>query len=111
MGIADKKYINLEEGLHRVGNNEVLYKKLLGKFSVDIQGLDASISNGDYNVAEQIVHAAKGVSANLSLIAFYDSSVILMEQLRNGGIPDQFCVTTFEMVYAETVAAIQTYLN
>ena len=113
MGTADSKYIDLASGLPRVANNEMLYKKLVAKFeaSVDISALDSAINQRDYEKAGEIVHAAKGVAGNLSLAAFYDNSVILMDQLRGGGTPEQENIDSFKSLYAETVQAIKTYLE
>ncbi|MDR0875337.1 MAG: Hpt domain-containing protein [Clostridiales Family XIII bacterium] len=113
MGAADSKYIDLTSGLPRVANNEKLYKKLVAKFeaSVDISALDAALSGGDYIKAGEIVHAAKGVAGNLSLAAFYDNSVVLMDQLRGGNPPAQENVDSFKRLYNETVRAINTYLE
>jgi HPt (histidine-containing phosphotransfer) domain-containing protein len=110
MGNADSKYINLKEGLPRVGNNETLYKRLLGKFNVDIDAMESALSAGEYVKAGEIVHAAKGVAANLSLAAFYDSSVILMDQLRGGNQPIRSDVDNFNRLYKETQTAIGVYL-
>jgi HPt (histidine-containing phosphotransfer) domain-containing protein len=96
-----------------VGGNESLYRKLLGKFetSVDIAGYDTTIAARNFEEAGKIVHAAKGVAGNLSLTAFYEESVILMDQLRNGGIPQDKDVQLFRQLYEETLAAIKTYLE
>jgi HPt (histidine-containing phosphotransfer) domain-containing protein len=110
MGKADSKYIDVAAGLPRLMNNEDLYKKLIAKFGVDIDAMNAALAEGDYNKAGEIVHAAKGVAANLSLTAFYDSSVILMDQLRGGNKPDGQNVDNFIKLYGETIAAIEEYL-
>ncbi|GHU61458.1 hypothetical protein AGMMS49983_01210 [Clostridia bacterium] len=112
MGVADSKYIDLASGLPRVANNEKLYKKLVAKFeaSVDVSALDAALVSGNYIKAGEIVHAAKGVAGNLSLAAFYESSVILMDQLRSGNPPAQENVDAFKRLYAETVRAINIYI-
>jgi len=113
MGAADNKYIDVAGGSTRVGGNESLYQKLLGKFesSVDIQGFDAAIGSKDFEVAGKIVHTAKGVAGNLSLTAFYEESIILMDQLRNGGIPQDKDVALFRQLYTETLDAVKTYLG
>ena len=113
MGIADSKYIDLASGLPRVANNEALYKKLVAKFeaSVDIAAFDSALGENNYTQAGEIVHAAKGVAGNLSLAAFYDNSVILMDQLRGGGIPKQENVDAFKRLYDETIQAINEYLS
>jgi len=113
MGAADSKYIDLETGLPRVANNEMLYKKLVAKFeaSVDIGSFETAINIKDYKKAGEVVHAAKGVAGNLSLKAFYDNSVILMDQLRDGSAPVQENVDEFIRLYSETVQAIAVYLS
>jgi len=112
MGIADSKYIDLATGLPRVANNEMLYKKLVAKFaaSVDINAFDTALAAHDFETAGDIVHAAKGVAGNLSLAAFYDNSVVLMDQLRDGGTPVQENIDLFKSLYGETVQAIEVYL-
>ncbi|MDR3364656.1 MAG: Hpt domain-containing protein [Clostridiales Family XIII bacterium] len=113
MGTANSKYIDLASGLPRVANNEMLYKKLLAKFetSVDMAAFEAALAVRDFTKAGEIVHAAKGVAGNLSLAAFYENSVVLMDQLRGGGTPAPGSVDSFKRLYAETVKAISDYLN
>jgi HPt (histidine-containing phosphotransfer) domain-containing protein len=113
MGVADSKYIDLAEGLPRVANNEMLYKRLLAKFaaSIDVDAFEAAIAGRDFTAAGEIVHAAKGVAGNLSLKAFYGNSVVLMEQLRGGAEPVQENVDAFTQLYKETVAAIDAYIG
>jgi hypothetical protein len=111
MSDADTKYIDAASGAARVGGNESLYRRLLGKFesSVDMQGFDAAIASKDYEEAGKIVHTAKGVAGNLSLTAFFDASVTLMEQLRGGGVPNDNDVDLFKHLYTETKQAINDY--
>jgi HPt (histidine-containing phosphotransfer) domain-containing protein len=99
--------------MSRVGGNETLYQKLLGKFetNVDMPGFDTAIAAQDFEEAGRIVHAAKGVAGNLSLTAFYEESVILMDQLRGGGTPQGEDVKLFRQLYTETLAAIKAYLE
>ena len=111
--MVDSKYIDLASSLPRVANNELLYKKLVAKFeaSVDIAAFRSAVSDQDFKKAGDIVHAAKGVAGNLSLAAFYESSVTLMDQLRDGGAPAQENVDEFTRLYSETVQAINEYLK
>jgi HPt (histidine-containing phosphotransfer) domain-containing protein len=113
MGIAETKYIDVKSGAARVGGNESLYRKLLGKFesNIDIAGLDAAIASGDFEEAGKIVHTAKGVAGNLSLTAFFEESALLMEQLRGGAAPQEKDVELFRQLYEETKRAITTYLE
>jgi HPt (histidine-containing phosphotransfer) domain-containing protein len=111
MGEADTKYIDAAGGAARVGGNESLYRKLLGKFesSVDMDGFDAAIASKDYEEAGKIVHTAKGVAGNLSLTAFFKASVTLMDQLRGGGVPNDDDVNQFRQLYTETKQAVNDY--
>ena len=110
--MADSKYIDLEAGLPRLANNEALYKKLVAKFggSINMEAFDVAFSARDYARLGEIVHAAKGVAGNLSLAAFYDNSVVLMDQLRDGGEPLRENVDAFKILYYETIKAIDDYL-
>lgn len=110
--MADVTYIDADSAIARVGGNEGLYKKLLAKFegSVDIQSFKNAIENGDYKAAGDIAHAAKGVAGNLSLTAFFDQSVIVMNQLREDNY-DASEVSKFESLFEETKSAITQYLG
>ena len=105
--------IDVQGGLTRVGGNEGLYKRLLGKFeaSVDMDGFDAAIADKDYEKAGEIVHAAKGIAGNLSLSDFFDVSAVLMEQLRGGGTPVDADIETFKNLFEETKVAVTEYLG
>jgi HPt (histidine-containing phosphotransfer) domain-containing protein len=113
MGEANSKYIDATAGIARVGGNEGLYKKLLAKFetSVDLDAFNAAIDSKDYKTAGELVHAAKGIAGNLSLTEFFNTSSVLMDQLRNGGTPNDADVDLFQKLYIETVAAVNEYLT
>jgi HPt (histidine-containing phosphotransfer) domain-containing protein len=113
MGEADTKYIDVAGGSARVGGNESLYRRLLGKFeaSVDIESFDAAIAGRDFEEAGKVVHTAKGAAGNLSLTAFFEESVVLMEQLRGGGVPQDRDVELFRQLYEETKRAINDYIG
>jgi HPt (histidine-containing phosphotransfer) domain-containing protein len=113
MDEADTKYIDVTGGTARVGGNESLYRRLLGKFeaSVDMDGFNDAIAAKDFEEAGRIVHAAKGAAGNLSLTAFFEESSLLMEQLRGGGTPQDKDVALFRSLYEETKEAIDAYLG
>ncbi|MDR1495430.1 MAG: Hpt domain-containing protein [Clostridiales Family XIII bacterium] len=112
MGDVDTKYIDVAGGTARVGGNESLYRRLLGKFeaSVDMASFNSAIASRNFDEAGKVVHAAKGAAGNLSLTAFFEESSILMEQLRGGGVPQDRDVALFRSLYEETKQAINTYL-
>jgi HPt (histidine-containing phosphotransfer) domain-containing protein len=106
-------YIDVESALDRVGGNETLLKRLLGKFehSVDMTGFTAAIDAADCDRAGEIVHTAKGLAGNLSLTAFFETSSRLMDQFRSGMIPDEAELRRFHDVFKETKTAIRAYLD
>ena len=110
--MTDVKYIDKDDALSRVGGNESLYMKLLGKFegSVDMQGFDAAIASKDFKAAGDIAHAAKGVAGNLSLTVFFDQSIVVMDQLRSGEYNEED-VKKFKQLFEETKNAINQMIG
>ena len=70
MEINRDEYINVKDALNRIGGSMDLYKRLLEQFSGGdhIPPLEEALNNGDMEDASRLIHALKGVSANLSLI-------------------------------------------
>lgn len=110
--MSEVNYIDKDSALSRVGGNEGLYMKLLGKFegSVDMQGFDAAIASNDLKAAGDIAHAAKGVAGNLSLTAFFEQSVVVMDQLRSGEYVEED-VNKFKKLFEETKNAINQMIG
>ena len=110
--MSDTKYIDAKSALPRLGGNQDLYKKLLAKFegSVDMQSFKDAIASGDYKAAGDVAHAAKGVAGNLSLTAFFDQSVVVMDQLREN-VYNKDEVEKFEQLFDETKVAIDEMLK
>lgn len=104
--------MDIQGGLARVGNNEGLFKRLLGKFeaSVDMAGFETAIAEKEYIKAGEIVHAAKGIAGNLSLTALFDASAVLMEELRGGEAPNDASVEAFKAKFEETKVVVNEYL-
>ncbi|MDR0518946.1 MAG: Hpt domain-containing protein [Clostridiales Family XIII bacterium] len=113
MDSVECEYIDVAGGVARVGGNESLYRRLLGKFeaSVDIAGFDAAVAASDFSEAGKIVHTAKGVAGNLSMPAFYELCSELMAKIRSGGSLCEDDARRFRGVYRETLAAANAYLD
>ena len=107
-----EQWINVEEGLVRVGGKTDLYRRLLGKFeeSVKMAELTSLLEAGDFEKAGILVHGAKGVAGNLSLTAFFQASSVLMKQLRDGGRPEDEELRRFCDAFEGTKQAIADYL-
>ena len=76
--------INVEEGLGRVRNNAMLYKRMLSMFidSKEVGQLEDALAEGNLEAASHEAHSVKGIAGNLSLTDLYNISDILTEELR-----------------------------
>jgi HPt (histidine-containing phosphotransfer) domain-containing protein len=79
-------YINVEEGVKRVGGNAGLYKKLLVRFAEAdyVKSLAADIESGNLEGAANAAHTIKGVAANLSMTEVNTLAAALEAALKNG---------------------------
>jgi HPt (histidine-containing phosphotransfer) domain-containing protein len=108
-GIA---YIDTEEGLKRIMGNTKLYVKLLQKFKADpsLGALLEAVRGADYEKARGLVHAIKGIAANLSLPELYKQSVEFEAQIKNGavgpGVPE-----AFQRCFEETIGRIDKVIE
>ena len=86
MDTNNKEFIDVEDALKRVGGNEGLYKRLLGRF-IDgdhFGALESAIQSGDTEESAHLAHTLKGVSANLSLAKVTALSAELEQAIKNG---------------------------
>jgi len=67
--------IDIEKGLHRVGGNRKLYRKLLTDFSrdhrEDMDAIRQALGQDDARTAQRIVHTLKGVSGSIGALNLY----------------------------------------
>jgi hypothetical protein len=113
MNVPDDRYIDVAGGIARVGGNEPLYRRLLGKLeaSVDTAGFDAAVAAGDFGEAGKVVHTAKGVAGNLSLPLFFGHCTALMARIRDGEAISAEDAMQFHRIYGETLSAVNAYLD
>ena len=106
-----KQYLDLESGLARVGGNQVIFKKMLQMFSnsQEFLSFEESLAAQDYNKAADLAHAIKGMTGNLSLVKVYETSSVLMQQLRSG-IPDATLLAEYRDALEKTKAYVAQYL-
>ena len=105
-------YINVNEGLKRMVNNNKLYARLLGKFKneADVAAIESALNEGDMEKARTAVHALKGLSANLSLTELCKQTTELEKQIKENVIkPDQMEIikNVYEKTLIETELAIE----
>ena len=101
-------YVNVEEGSRRVMNNIKLYVKLLGKFMEDksMSQIDEALNNNDLASAQNLIHAVKGLAANLSLTDLYKHSVELETQVKAGAV-DRQQVDNFKDSHARKLTEVE----
>jgi HPt (histidine-containing phosphotransfer) domain-containing protein len=82
--------LNLEEGLSRVRGNKKLFRRMLSLFdaSEEFQKLQALLDAKDYPQAGDVAHTIKGMVGNLSMTALFETSTVLMNELRQGVYDD-----------------------
>lgn len=107
-----KKYIDLDGGLARVGGNAKLYSRLLGMFlkSKEIDVFEEAIAENDIPKAADAAHAIKGVSGNLSLTVLFETSMQLMNQLRNGQ-KDDALIEIYREAVLKTREAVEAFIE
>jgi len=83
---ANTVYIDVKDALSRIGGSMDLYKRLLNQFSGGdhIDPLEEALSTGAMEEASKLIHALKGVSANLSLLKLSELSSELEHKVKNG---------------------------
>lgn len=90
------------EAIHRMLDDESLYRSLLEKFvkKKEWELFQSAIEERDYYKAFRLAHDIKGSAAVLSLTPIYDVIKVLVEQLREGE-PDDAFVSETEVFFRE----------
>ena len=78
--------IDLEDGLGRLQGSKALYKRMLNLFlqSKEPAQFEQALADNDLEQASAAMHSIKGVAGNLGLTALFESSSVLMTQLKEG---------------------------
>lgn len=76
--------IDTEDALKRFSGNSDLYKRMIGKFPANAEGLEVMsyIKDGDYATAVSNAHTLKGVTGNLSITPLYNAYTEIVNSLR-----------------------------
>ncbi len=103
-----KMIINMETGLARVRGNQNFYFKLLNMFlsSEQFTEFENVYNQGDFVHAGEVMHAIKGMAANLSLDLLTDSATELMNLLRLGN-DDPQKVKEYRIILEDTINTIK----
>jgi HPt (histidine-containing phosphotransfer) domain-containing protein len=105
-------YVDYEEGVKRVLNNDRLYVKLLAKFKAEtsLDDLDAALTAGDMEKARAAAHTVKGVAANLSLTELYKQALEIETQIKAGSVKEGM-LETVRNVYGETLKGVEKVIE
>lgn len=106
-----KNLIDVNFALSQLSGNSDLLSKLLVKFSVEFIAVPTKIKNAlasnDLKEAKLQVHTTKGLSGNLGLMALYECSKTLDQQMRDNEI-DEAQIQTFTSIMEDTCEFIKT---
>jgi two-component system sensor histidine kinase/response regulator len=111
--LPDLAGVDLADGLRRIGGNTALYRRLLQGFAQryghQADDIEQAIAQGERDSAGKIVHALKGVSANLGAYDLTNQAVALEQALKNGAEPAELrpVLTALKSTLETLVAAIQ----
>ena len=111
-GSLGSEYIDLDDGLARMGGNMALYKRLLGRFVGDdlYSELEGFIMSGNLDDATRQAHSIKGVSGNLSLMKLNSISIEL-ERLLKEKADYSSQLSEMKQVYDNTIEKIRELID
>ena len=106
--MADIVYVDQEDGKKRVMNNTALYAKLLGKFrdETNLESIFSAIDEGSYEKAQDLAHAVKGTTANLSLKDLNEKIVALEAQIKAKSV-EPHIIEAVKTSFAATIPEIE----
>jgi FOG: HPt domain len=104
-------YVNVEEGMGRVGNNKALFARLVKmcQSSTEFQKFEDTVLGGDPVAAGNVAHAIKGMSGNLSMTALFDASAKLCDSLRTGAW-DEALLAAYRQAVTDTMHVLPALL-
>jgi HPt (histidine-containing phosphotransfer) domain-containing protein len=109
-------YLDIQQGMLRIGNNEKLYYEVLDKYLMDLKDsktiVEETSKTEDYVSLGKVVHKLKGTSGNVGAIELYQAAKILMDAIRSGLETDiEPYYVEFVSVFNETEKIVKKCLN
>lgn len=102
--------VDIDFATSQLGGNSELLARMLGKFCDEFSSTPQSVidalANGDKHEAKMKVHTTKGLSGNLGLLALFECSKVLDQQIRDDNIDDSQ-LDAFVHIMAETIACVK----
>ena len=108
--------VNIREALARIGNNEILYKKLLVNFlqdySLTANEIEDAINHNDYALAHQHAHTIKGVAGNIGADQLQTAAGKLVSAIRHEKTQEfGDLLKEFDVSLNLTLESINTFLS
>ena len=105
-------YIEEESGKKRLMNNEKLYVKILTKFTAEttLEGLDTHLEARDWAKIQAVVHAVKGVAANLSLLELHKQCMDVEHQVKEETL-ELVSLEGLKACLAETIVHVEKVIE
>lgn len=104
--------INIEEGIHRLMNNEDLYKRMLKAFAEMVEESCVTSDFDEKSVDSEIekIHALKGAAGNLAIDPLFSAYTEIVRRLRTGDIAAaKTAITNVLPKQNKIVACIEKY--
>lgn len=99
-------------GLKRMMNKPALYEKVLrdfhARFCDEAKAIRNAIDSGDYTLAEQRAHSAKGLAGTIGALALQQAAMALETALRHADQPPEDIFASFERELDIVIAGIAT---
>ena len=108
----EKKLIDVDEALLRLGGNQQIFKMLLKKFlnNTYFTDLGNHLAAGNIEEAEHSAHTIKGTAGNLSLTALYQAATDLDDILKvQGDYAASF--ENIKDIYDKTMTEIKEFIS
>lgn len=106
-----KNLLDIKFALSQLSGNSDLLSRMLHKFSAEFIAVPEKVKNAlaqnDLGEAKLQVHTTKGLSGNLGLMALYECSKTLDQQMRDNEI-DEAQIETFTSIMNDTCEYIKT---
>jgi HPt (histidine-containing phosphotransfer) domain-containing protein len=106
-----KNLLDIKFALSQLSGNSDLLYKMLQKFSVEFIAIPEKVKNAlaqnDLSEAKLQVHTTKGLSGNLGLMALYECSKILDQQMRDNEV-DEAQIEAFTSIMQDTCEFVKT---
>jgi len=110
------RFVDIEDGLRRVGGNRRLYEKLLRQYiegeSDAVMKIRANLNAGDVKTAERMAHTIKGVSGNIGVVETQKAAAALEAGIKQNMGKDRLndLLTRLSFIIDFTIGELEAFL-